>query len=284
MQPKKLLLFPIILFSLFIQAQQTTTVKVPPNKDTVLVKFTTTTVTSANTSTSYITSIITSGGVTPPPDTTGTGGNIGCNGCTLIYKNDYDNYSDLSLDQLGKGTISNTIVKNGGGSFKSLVTAGEGQISGGYRSEQSYPKSFTPPNTPLVIEYDEYFESIGTKGLSGQLHGDISGTSGPGSIWLDGNSVYVQRNNIGTAGSSNIYGSPFVIQTGKWYHVRWEIFMTTSNSGYWRVWFDTTKIYGIENTKTTAENTFYFKPGQNLFSSPPKDRVVYIDNLRIWKQ
>src|SRR5712675_1290330 len=96
----------LFLFWVSLFSQQTTSVKVPPNKDTVLVKFTTTTQTTANTNTTYVTSVIPTGinpPPPPPPDTT-ISDEIPA-GYNRVYYNSFDAGTKLDPNQCGRCTI-----------------------------------------------------------------------------------------------------------------------------------------------------------------------------------
>lgn len=222
---------------------------------------------------------------TPPPD----GSDIIPDGFTLTYSNGYDSTNNLNSNQLGRGTISTSKFKTGPGSFKSQVNPGDGQISGGWRSEQQYSGNLSPNNRDIIVIYDELIESMpGVNGLTCQWHGNTSGTSGQMSMWYGDGKFMVQRNITGTAGSPNIYqdkqadGSALITpQLNKWYHFRWEIRFSTGSDGYVRLYLDS-KLYFQVAGKTCDGSGQYFKPGQNLFSSPRNTSILYIDNLKIY--
>lgn len=284
---KQTILF-LLLAPLFSFAQQTTSVKIPPSKDTTVIKFVTTTTTSANTTTTYTTSSIAvkldSIVVVTPIDNGSTG--IPSNGYnTLLYSNNFDSPSSINSNQLGAGSFS-SFAKTGTGSFKSVVPAGSGQISGGFRSEQQFSDSYSQTGVELAVEYDEFFETLpNVGGLSVQWHGNIQGTSGQTSLWITGGQFMVQRNVIGTAGSPNIYqsGSLMKIVKGQWYHMRWELKFSSGNDGYERLYIDG-KLYYSVTGKTSDGSGQYLKVGQNLFSSPGVNSILYIDNLYIWRK
>ncbi|MEI9809895.1 MAG: heparin lyase I family protein [Bacteroidota bacterium] len=215
---------------------------------------------------------------TPPPTGGGTTG-------TLTYSNNFDNTSSINSNQLGSGGISTSVYKTGPGSFRSEVKAGAGQISGGYRSEQQYGDNLSPNNTAITVEYDIMFETLpNVAGLAVQWHGNTSGTSGQLSMWTQGGKFMVMRNVIGTAGSSNIYqsGNLMSIVKGKWYHFKWEIKFTSGSDGYVRCYIDNSLYYSATG-KTSDGSGQYLKVGQNLFASPGNNSVLYIDNLKTYK-
>lgn len=221
----------------------------------------------------------------PLPDTiTNTGGTSGYN--TLVYQNAFDKNSDINSNQLGQGSISTSIFKSGTGSFKSVVSAGESQISGGWRSEQQYPESYTPNGQETSTDYDELFESLPASGLSVQWHGNVSGTSGETSLWISSGKFMVQRNTCGTAGcpNTNQSGSLASIQLNRWYHMRWEIKFSSGSDGYERLYIDGVLYFSMTG-KTADGGGQYLKVGQNLFPSTPKvTSIMYIDNLIVRKK
>ncbi|MDP4263353.1 MAG: PKD domain-containing protein [Bacteroidota bacterium] len=222
--------------------------------------------------------------VTVNAATTGSGGTSGYN--TLLYSNGYDNAASLNTNQLGNGSISTTVFKSGTGSFKSLVTAGEGQISSGWRSEQQYPETYSQTGDEIAIEYDELFESLpNVGGLSVQWHGNVQGTSGETSLWISGGQFMVQRSICGGAGCGNIYqtGNLMTIQTNRWYHMRWEIKFSAGSDGYERLYIDGNLYYSATG-QTSDGGGQYLKVGQNLFASPGNNSVMYLDNLNVWKK
>lgn len=216
----------------------------------------------------------------------GTGGYT-----VLLYSNNFDNASSLSTNQLGvnstpANSISTTIFKSGTGSFRSIVYPGKLQVSGGYRSEQQYPGNYSPDGQETAFEYDELFESYpDVAGLTTQWHGNAAGTSGQMSMWTQSHQFMVQRNIIGTAGSSNIYqsGTLMPILLNHWYHFRWEIKFSTGSDGYARCYIDGTSYFSVTG-KTSDGTGQYLKVGQNLFASPSNNSILYIDNLNIWKK
>lgn len=211
-----------------------------------------------------------------------TPGNYG----TLIYSNNFNAKADINTNQLGSGSISTDVKSEGAGSFKSVVNAGAGQISGGYRSEQQYAESYSPTGADITVEYNEMFETQpNVAGLSVQWHGNASGTSGQMSMWTQGGKFMVQRNTIGTAGSSNIYqsGSLMNIELNRWYKIRWEIRFSPGSDGYVRCYIDNNLYYSVSG-KTSDGTGQYLKVGQNLFASPGNNSILYIDELKIWKK
>jgi hypothetical protein len=221
-----------------------------------------------------VTVTVNSGSTTPPP-TSGS----------LIYSNNYDKSSDINSNQLGSGSVSTSVYKIGPGSFKSVVPAGSGQISGGWRSEQQYTESYSPNNTAITVSYDMMFENLpNVAGLATQWHGNTSGTSGQLSLWTQGGKFMVMRNTTGTAGSPNIYqsGNLMSIQTGRWYSMKWEIKFTSGSDGYVRLYIDGALYFSVTG-KTSDGSGQYLKIGQNLFASPSNNSTLYFDNLKIYK-
>lgn len=206
---------------------------------------------------------------------------------TLMYHNGFNVSGDLNSNQLGAGVISTTTKIEGAGSFKSVVPAGSGQISGGWRSEQQYGGNLSPDNQPIVVQYYTLFEIFpNVDGLSCQWHGNTSGTSGQLSLWISGRQFMVQRNTIGTAGSPNIYqgGTLMTIQLNTWYLMRWEIIFTSSNTGYVRLYINNVLYFDTGTTKTSDGSGQYLKVGQNLFASPGNNSTLYVDDLNVWFQ
>lgn len=222
---------------------------------------------------------------TPGPiDTTQPGPSGGYN--TLLYSNGFDKPSDINTNQLGAGSISTTVFKSGTGSFNSLVTAGEGSISSGWRSEQQYPETYSQTGDEIAVEYDEMFASLpDVGGLSTQWHGNVSGTSGETSLWISGGDFMVQRSVCGGAGCGNSYqgGTLMKIQTNRWYHMRWEIKFSAKTDGYERLYIDGVLYFSV-NGQTSDGGGQYLKVGQNLFASPGVNSSLYVDNLNIWKK
>ena len=204
-------------------------------------------------------------------------------GGTPTYSNSFDKSSDLNSNQLGRGTISTSIKKDGTGSFRSEVRSGDGQISGGWRSEQQYGENLSPTGKDIVVTYDELFESFPSniQGLSVQWHGNKSGTSGQMSMWISNGKFMVQRNTTGTAGSPNIYqsGTLKTIEKNKWYNFKWEIRFSSGTDGYVRLYIDNQLYYSVTG-KTSDGSGQYLKVGQNLFNS--YNSVLYIDNLKVY--
>lgn len=204
-------------------------------------------------------------------------------GYQRVYKNDFDAGTQLSSNQCGNCSISSTVFKSGNGSARFNYIKGQGQISGGFRSEQQYPGSYSPSNRDLIIEYDELFETVSTScnGLSMQWHGGTQGTSGQMSMWITGKRFRPQYNTCGTAGCPNNYG-PYISSIGlnQWYHFKWEIRFSTGSDGYARLYMDGVKVWDITGKNCDGSGQ-YPKIGINMFDGN-NTTTVYFDNLRMY--
>lgn len=110
----------LVLISIQSFAQQATTVKVPPSKDTTVVRFVTTTTTTSNTSTSYTTVSIPVGGdtiVVPPPVDPPPVSNMAIQG--------------FGIDAIG-GANSSTVYR-----VTNLNASGSGSLAGGIGSNKT---------------------------------------------------------------------------------------------------------------------------------------------------
>lgn len=267
---KKTIIILAFLFSLISSAQQTTTVKVPPSKDTSVIKFTTVTTTTSNTSTSYtVTSKPGQDTVpTPPVDTTSPVG------YTLVYSTGYDTQNDLDPfdhGQIGNGSLSTTIYKTAPGSFKSVPK----NVSSGIRSEVQYGSAQTPKEG--IVEYDVYYDNFfSNSGHSLQWHPTTSGGSGTGLFHKEGKMQFVTVKS-GTSGTN--VGSPFSVSTKEWHHIK--LTYKFGSAGYIKVEFD-----GLEKVNAKVQmgdgSDPYLKVGVNMWVN--QTSVVYYDNLKVYKK
>lgn len=280
----KLLLFLLCVINV-VYGQQTTTVKVPPSKDTTIVKFTTTTTTTANTTTSYTT-------VTKPTDPIDTivvppvdPPSGGYEGYKLVYSNDFEKGTSLSSNQCGRCNINTTTPIKGTGSFEAWYQAGDASISSGWRSEQQLTDNLTPTDKAIIIEYDQRFDVISSsvQGLSNQFHGNQTGTSGNLGVWISGGQFVVQLQKSGVQGSSNTYSPTLAtIKQGQTYHIRIEVRFSSSNIGYVRFWLDGVKKWDYSGVVCDGRGQ-YPKYGINLFNNKVTVKTS-IDNYRIYNE
>lgn len=213
--------------------------------------------------------------VNPPPPSTSEGYN-------LTYSNGFDKSSDLSADQLGKGSISPKVFKSGTGSFKSVVSVGDVAISSGFRSEQQYTGA---AQNPVIgkLSYDVLYESFQQPGWGGssiQWH-----PQGGGSAFLfletaEGSfSVYQYKK-----GYSSSFGK---ITLNQWYHVDWEFFWSQKADGYAKLFIDGKNVWSYSGPMYEG-GLPYIKLGQNFFSNVDLSKgsqhggTVYFDNLNIF--
>lgn len=210
----------------------------------------------------------------PPPSTS--------DGYALTYSNGFDKSSDLSSDQLGKGSISNKVFKSGTGSFKSVVNVGDAAISSGFRSEQQYTGTAQNPLKGKV-SYDVLYESFQNPGWGGssiQWH-----PQGGGSAFLfletaeGAFSVYQYKN-----GYSSSFGK---ITLNQWYHIDWEFNWSQKSDGYAKLYIDGKNVWSYSGPMYEG-GLPYIKCGQNFFSSVDLSKgsqhggTVYYDNFQIF--
>lgn len=249
-------------------AQQTTTVKIAPSKDTTFIKFTTVTTTTATTNTTYSLS-------TKPGDTTTTppapGGNYG----TLIYQSGYDNVNDLDPfgnGQLGNGSLSTTTYRTAPGSFKSVPA----NVSAGIRSEVQYPDNLTPIEG--TIEYDVFYEVVfQDNGHSLQFHPNTNGGSASPGFWHIGGKLVIVN---WKGGTNTRYNTGFTIPAGRWLHIVFSYKM--GSSGYMNLQIDGTTYLNVTGIQVGDNSGAYLKVGVNMWQN--QQSVVYYDNLKIWKK
>lgn len=273
---KKIVLIPIVLISLFIQAQ-TKIVVVPPSKDTTVVTFTAN-ATATNTISSSITVKPTKvPPVNPPPDTVivtpPSNGNY-----ALIYSNGFDKPGDLdpfNHEQYGKGYIDLSSFLTGPGSFHSRPAT----VSGGERSEVSLD-----PETPLegALEYDvRYNYVVQGECHSLQWHPSTGGGSASPGLWHVGGK-FVIYNWVG--GKNITHSTGYTIPTGKWIHIRIEY--KFGSNGYFRIWAEGNLICSW--TGQVGDNsTPYLKIGFNgnfdgNKAEADKSDIQY-DNSKVYK-
>jgi len=210
-------------------------------------------------------------------------------GFTLVLDKTFAVGTTLSEGQKGRGSISTAIFPEG--AFKAWYQAGDAAISSGFRSEQQYDGSLTPNDRDLIIELEEQFETMSTsvQGLNNQWHGNQSGTSGSGSMWIGGGQFMFQIQPDGCNGCGNVYqqvqadGSPLMrVEVGKLYKFRYEIRWANNSSGYIRVYINGKLYYSLTGKNCDGRGQ-YFKTGINLFDN--KNTVkVHIKNLKIWRK
>ncbi len=244
---KQLVTVIMLFLSLNLFSQQTTTVKVPPSKDTSVIKFTTVTTTTSNTSTSY--------------------------------QSGYDDVNSIDPfghQQWGASTqashLSTSIFKTGPGSFKSGPLA---NVSSGTRSEVQYENAQTPLEG--IVEYDVYYDNFfSNSGHSFQWHPSTSGGSGTGLYHKNGLLQFVTVKS-GTSGTN--VGQPFAVSTKTWHHIK--MTYKFGSSGYIRIEFD-----GVEKVNQNVQmgdgSRPYMKTGVNVWSSVTS--IVYYDNLKVYKK
>lgn len=276
---RKIILSILVLFGMQAISQQTTQVKVPPSKDTTIVTFTTTTSTSANTTTTFRLDTKPgqdTGTTVPPPSS-------GYPGFKRVYANDYEQGTSLSDNQCGRCKINTATPISGSGSLESNVVAGDGQISGGYRSEQQLDESLTPTNKKLIIEYDQRFDLLpsSVQGLAFQIHGTQQGTSGNYGVWISGGRYVIQLQKSGVKGSPNTYSPSLeTIVIGKVYHMKHELRLSNQSTGYVKVSINGVVKYNITGANCDGRGQ-YPKPGINLFDNRNTVKTQ-IDNFRIY--
>jgi hypothetical protein len=203
--------------------------------------------------------------VTPPPI-----------GYTLTFSSGYETTADLDPDdhgQLGNGSLSKTVFKDGTASFKSVPA----NVSSGIRSEVQYDSSRTP--TEGAIEYDVLYETIfQNNGHSFQFHPNTSGGSASPGLWHVGGRFdmvnWYKTNNAH-------HESNITIQKNKWYHIRFEF--KFGSAGYWRTFIDGVQIKEMSWTGQVGDNSGqYLKIGVNMWQN--QSSTVYYDNLKIYKK
>ncbi|MBL7738943.1 MAG: heparin lyase I family protein [Chitinophagaceae bacterium] len=202
---------------------------------------------------------------------------------TLIYQNNFDTKASLVNDQLGEGSVSASVFKNGTGSFRSFVS-GATRLSEGYRSEQQYAGSKFNPDE-AVIEYDCYFENWKNFGHNNghvvQWHPKTAGASAVLAIYAFEGKFEIVRN----INSVNFYQADTlqIIIPNKWYHIRFEVKWSQDSTGYVRAFINDKLYYSYTGQTTDNSGTPYFKLGQNRWKVT-ESSAVYYDNLKIYKK
>lgn len=223
-----------------------------------------------------------------PPDTTTP---PPVSGYALTFQSGYDKISDITYGgngQYGNGTISTTVYKTGPGSFYSRPA----NVSSGIRSEVQYNEAAQNP-IEGAVEYDIMYEVVvANNGVSVQWHPNNSKASGSGN-WHDGGRFDVTRCqwNYSQNTSYNYYQhddpnnnkNMQKIETGRWYHIRWEYKFSQGSDGYLRMFIDDSKYYTY-NGLFGDPNGQYIKIGYNGWDSKSATSRLYVDNLKIYKK
>lgn len=195
-------------------------------------------------------------------------------GYTLVYQNGFDTKADLDPfdhGQIGNGSLSTTIKKDGAGSFKSVPA----NVSSGIRSEVQFEDDQTPKEG--IVEYDVYYDNFfSDSGHSLQWHPSTPGGSGTGLYHKGGKMQFVTVKS-GTKGTD--VGSPFSVSTKVWHHMK--LTYKFGSAGYIKVEMD-----GVEKVNQNVQmgdgSTPYLKLGQNLWVN--QTSVIYYDNLKVYKK
>lgn len=270
---KKIVLIPIVLISLFIQAQ-TKIVVVPPSKDTTVVTFTAN-ATATNTISSSVTVKPTKvPPVNPPPDTVIV--TPPATGYNLIYSNDFSTNADIDPDnqgQKGAGGLSTSVYLSAPGSFHSVPS----DVSSGIRSEVSLlSKRMT---TEGAMEWDVMYIKIPANNAhSFQFHPNTSGGSASPGLWHV-NGKFQWNNWIG--GINQTHPTGITIVANHWYHMRIEY--SFGKSGYFKHWIDGN--LAVSWTGQVGDNSGqYPKCGVNMWSQAASSFEGYYDNWRIYSK
>lgn len=212
-------------------------------------------------------------------------------GYELVYSNGFDKLSDLSPNQIGVARetdsiakyLSSTIVKEGTGSFKSIVPAGGNNLSEGNRSEQQLSDSLTP--TEGAYEYWAYYEDWdkvrAASGHSFQIHPHTSGASAILSLQNYGGTFDVVKSIRGV--NTRIQKVSKKVVQNTWMHHRWEIKFSTGADGYCRLYVDNELVCDYKG-QTADGSGEYAKLGQNRWLNLSTASVVYYDVFRIYKK
>lgn len=223
---------------------------------------------------------------TPPVDTVITPEpSGGYTGYKLVYSNDYEKGTILSSNQCGRCNINTLTPITGTGSFEAWYQAGDAAISSGYRSEQQLDGSLTPTDKGIIIEYDQRFDIISSsvQGLSMQVHGTQSGTSGNMGMWISGGQYVLQLQKSGVSGSPNTYSPTMAtINQGETYHIKIEVMFSAKSTGYVRAWINGQKKWDYSGIVCDGRGQ-YPKPGLNLFNNKVTVKTS-IDNFRIYNE
>jgi hypothetical protein len=279
---KPIIAILILLISFNLSAQQTTTVKVPPSKDTTIVKFTTVTTTTANTSTSYTTST----SPTVPGDTIIVPPQTGTRPAWIKeYNFEGSNpFAGLTNNQsccTYSVTQSKTISHEGAGSFRAEVRSSDPSVSSGYRAELTG----TPNDAgDMWYGWSMYFETPTSNGnWTGGYGGHVvqwHPNNGTGSaslaIWGSDGVWDICTNPSGSGSVVHQSGTLKKITANVWhdvvFHVKW------GSGGMVECWID--GVLYFTKTGLNWSPTTYFKFGMNRWSMT-NNWVIYYDNLRI---
>lgn len=201
----------------------------------------------------------------------------------LVYQNNFDTKESLVSDQIGEGTVSTTIFKDGTGSFRSFVS-GAARTSDGYRSEQQYSGPLYNPDE-VVVEYDCYFEKWKDFGHNNghvvQWHPNTAGASATLAIYAFTGKFQVVRN----INDTNFYQPDTLkaITPNIWYKIRFEVKWSKDSNGYVKVFIDNSLYYSFAGRTADDNGTPYFKLGQNRWNVS-ESSTIYYDNLKIYKK
>lgn len=173
-------------------------------------------------------------------------------------------------------TASTEKFHEGAKSYKSVVKKTDPSISGGYRSELTFPN--VSDQGERWYGYSMYFESIPLGGGHvTQWHPNNSTGSATLSLWTGDGKFMVVRNPSGT--NQNTYQSNTqTIIAKKWYDIVWHVKWSSGSDGIIEMWIDGVKYFSF--TGVTAQTGVYFKLGQNLWVRN-NDGIIFYDNLRI---
>lgn len=220
--------------------------------------------------------------VDPPPVVTP--------GYTQTYANGFDKASDLDPNQLGKGSISNTVVDNSAGSFKSLVQYGDQPISSGFRSEQQYNGAAQNPKEGKFT-MDVYFESWDHFGWGAcfpfQMHPGGNDNGGSALFFME---ACQQKWNMYcfAKGYQDSYQSCDPITPKKWYSFEAQYLWSLNKDGYFRIYIDGKLYWSYTGPTQMSNDQPYLKIGSNHFGAnartSPHGMVAYIDNFVVYKK
>jgi len=188
-------------------------------------------------------------------------------------------FAGMSITQTATSygiTATTEQANEGTKSFKSVVKKTDPSISGGYRSEITFP-GITDQGEKWY-GYSTYFESIPLGGGHVvQWHPNNSTGSATLSLWTGDGKFMVVRNPSGT--NVNTYQSNTqTIVAKRWYDIVWHVKWSSSSDGLIEMWIDGVKYFSY--TGVTAQTGVYFKLGQNLWVRN-NDGIIYYDNIRI---
>lgn len=195
-------------------------------------------------------------------------------GYSAVYQNGFDTKADLDPfkhGQIGNGSLSTTIKKDGAGAFKSVPA----NVSSGIRSEVQFGSGQSPKEG--VVEYDVYYENFfSDSGHSLQWHPSTRGGSGTGLYHKGGKMQFVTVKS-GTSGTN--VGASFAVSTKTWHHIK--LTYKFGSGGYIKVELD-----GVEKVNANVQmgdgSAPYLKVGVNMWVN--QTSVVYYDNLKVYKK